>query len=104
MIDPRKNLVSPSPEFPQRLRRSLGMLCLALGVVGCVLPILPGLPFMIVSARLLGPRDPLLRRLLMGCRRALRRLSRAEQPLLRRAGLRLTPRWRSLTRLLVGAR
>src|SRR6266511_4956394 len=55
-------------------RRPLAMLCLTLGVAGCILPIVPGLPFFVVAARLLGPRDPLLRRVNLLGRRGLRGL------------------------------
>lgn len=39
----------------------LGVLLIALGVVGCVLPILPGIPLLIAGVALLGPRHPLVR-------------------------------------------
>ena len=39
----------------------LGVLLLALGVVGCVLPIVPGIPLLIAGAALLGPRHWLVR-------------------------------------------
>ena len=84
-------------------RRSLALLCVLLGVTGCILPILPGLPFFVVAARLLGPRDRQLRRAIIAGRQALRRLRAARQPLLRRAGHQLTPHWRSITRLMLGA-
>ena len=84
-------------------RRSLALLCVLLGVTGCILPILPGLPFFVVAARLLGPRDRQLRRAIVASRQALRRLRAARQPLLRRAGHQLTPHWRSFTRLMLGA-
>ena len=78
------------------------MLCLALGVAGCVLPILPGLPFLILSGRLLGPHDPLLRRLIVAGQRAMRRLRTAEQPFLRHVGRQITPHCCRLARLLLG--
>jgi hypothetical protein len=78
-------------------------MCILLGVTGCILPIMPGLPFLIVGGRLLGPRDRLLRRAIVGGRRLLRRLRSSRQPLLRRAGVQLTPHWRTFARLIVGA-
>ena len=102
MTHPHK---SPAPciAAPLRgLRRSLGVLSLVVGIVGCIFPILPGLPFLVVSARLLGPRDPALRRLLLVGRSSLRRLRTARHPRIRQAGLWLTPHWQRLTRLLVG--
>ena len=39
----------------------LGVLLIALGVVGCVLPILPGIPLLIAGIALLGPKHPLVR-------------------------------------------
>lgn len=84
------------------LRRWLGLFCLALGVAGVLLPILPGWPFLLICGRLLGSRDPLLRRVLATGHRGLRRLRQAERPLLRQAGARLTPHWRQLARLWIG--
>jgi uncharacterized membrane protein YbaN (DUF454 family) len=84
------------------LRRSLGLSCLALGVAGVLLPILPGWPLLLVCGRLLGPRDPVLRRVLATGHRGLRRLRQAERPLLRRAGIQLMPHWRNLARMWIG--
>jgi uncharacterized membrane protein YbaN (DUF454 family) len=92
----------PTPKFRTTARRSIGILCLTLGVAGVLLPVLPGWPLLLVSGRILGPRDPLLRRSLLVGHRAVRRLRRAERPFLRRAATRLTPRWRQLARLLIG--
>jgi hypothetical protein len=94
----RKNRTSDRFTFQHGARRSLALLCLLLGVAGCILPIMPGLPFFVVAARLLGPRDQLLRRAIVLGRRTLRRLRGARHPHLRRLGLHLTPHWRSLTR------
>ncbi|HEX9372594.1 MAG TPA: hypothetical protein VF897_16400 [Roseiflexaceae bacterium] len=91
-------------EMLRGARRPLAMLCLTLGVAGCILPIVPGLPFFVVAARLLGPRDPLLRRVNLLGRRGLRGLRASRRPLLRRAGRQLTPHWRRAARLMLGAR
>ena len=99
-----KRLTSRIPTVPAAGRRSLAIFCLMLGMAGCVLPIIPGLPFFVIGGRLLGPRDPLLRRLLLLSRRALRYMRTARQPLLRRAGEQLTPQLHTLTRLIVGPR
>ncbi len=99
----RENNKLHLPAPPRAARRSLALLCVLLGVAGCILPIMPGLPFFVVAARLLGPRDRQLRRAIVAGRQALRRLRAARQPLLRRAGHQLTPHWRSFTRLMLGA-
>ena len=99
----RPNIPAHLPAAGHTVRRSLALLCVLLGVTGCILPIMPGLPFFVVAARLLGPRDRQLRRAIVAGRQALRRLRAARQPLLRRAGQRLTPHWRSFTRLMLGS-
>ena len=99
----RKSTKAHRPTPARTARRSLALLCVLLGVTGCILPILPGLPFFVVAARLLGPRDRQLRRAIVAGRQALRRLRAARQPLLRRAGHQLTPHWRSFTRLMLGS-
>ena len=90
------------PTLPPLARRSLGLFCLALGVAGVLLPILPGWPFLVISGRVLGPRDPLLRHMLLAGHRGLRRLRQARRPLLRRAGASLAPHWRRLARTWIG--
>jgi hypothetical protein len=91
-----------APQLPRSARRPLALLCLVLGVAGCVLPIIPGLPFLVICGRLLGPRDRLLRQGMLAGRRGLRRLRRAGHPALRCAGDQLTPHWHSFARLLLG--
>jgi hypothetical protein len=93
-----------TPHVPHTARRALALFCLVLGVAGCILPIIPGLPFLVITGRLLGPRDPLLRKGIVASRRALRRLRGARQPLLRRAGTHLTPHLHTFTRLIIGSR
>ncbi|GAB4207220.1 MAG: hypothetical protein OHK0022_35190 [Roseiflexaceae bacterium] len=71
-------------------RRILGLCCLVIGILGCILPILPGWPFLIPAILLLGRRDPWLRHTHLALRRSLRRLRRADHPLMRKIGGRLS--------------
>ncbi|MFL5801233.1 MAG: hypothetical protein ACJ8CR_05765 [Roseiflexaceae bacterium] len=102
MIDRKNHRLPATSNLPRLARRSLGLFCLAIGVAGVLLPILPGWPLLLASGRLLGRRDPLLRRLLLTGRRGVRRLRQARHPLLRHAGARLLSPWRRVTRLMIG--
>jgi len=83
-------------------RRSLGLFCLTLGVAGVLLPILPGWPFLMISGRMLGPRDPVLRGMVLAGHRKVRRMRTSRRRLPRYLGARLTPHWRSLARMWIG--
>jgi uncharacterized membrane protein YbaN (DUF454 family) len=43
------------------LKRSTAYVCLAIGVAGVVLPLLPGVPFLLAGFKLLGPDHSLTR-------------------------------------------
>jgi len=75
-------------------RRIVGTILLIIGILGWLLPILPGWPFVIPAIVLLGRRDPLLRRMHLVLRHGLRLLRRARQPRVRRLGLRLLDAYR----------
>ncbi len=83
-------------------RSALALVCIALGIAGCILPIIPGLPFFVLGGRLLGPRDRHLRQAVVSGRRLLRRLRRSRSAHLRRAAIQLTPHWLTFTRLMLG--
>jgi hypothetical protein len=70
-------------------RRVVGTILLIIGILGWLLPILPGWPFVIPAIVLLGRRDPLLRRMHLVLRLGLRSLRRTRHPRIRRLGLRL---------------
>lgn len=70
------------------LRRPIGVICLIIGVLGWILPILPGWPFIIPAVALLGRRDPMIRYPHLWLRRALRRMRRARQNWVRNLGVR----------------
>lgn len=72
------------------LRRGVGLICLAIGIAGIILPILPGWPFLIPAIALLGPRDPAIRHAHLLLRRTLRYLRTARHPFLRNLGERLS--------------
>jgi hypothetical protein len=42
-------------------RLVLGVVLIALGVLGCLLPVIPGVPLLIAGVALLGPTHPLVR-------------------------------------------
>jgi hypothetical protein len=72
---------------PARLiRRGLGFFFLAIGILGALLPIIPGWPGLFVAVLLLGRRDPTLRRMHLAGRRVLRGLRTARAPHTRRVG------------------
>lgn len=41
-----------------RLREVAGLALLTAGVIGCLLPVIPGVPFILGAAYLLGPGHP----------------------------------------------
>ena len=68
------------------LRPSLGWLCLALGVLGIIFPLLPGIPFLLAGVALVGRRNWLLRWASIHEKRLLRRWSNHPTPMVRQAG------------------
>lgn len=58
---------------PSLLRRVGGWGLIVLGISGIILPALPGVFFLVLGVAVLGPRDPLLRRLAFSIRFFLRR-------------------------------
>jgi uncharacterized membrane protein YbaN (DUF454 family) len=44
-----------------RLRDMMGLLLLGVGVIGFVVPVIPGIPFLLGAAALLGPNHPKIR-------------------------------------------
>ncbi len=68
------------------IRRLLGWSVLALGFIGVLIPILPGFPFVVLGVFLIGPHDPLLRRLGVLIHLLIRRWSQAKHPKVRQVG------------------
>ena len=56
-------------------RPAIGWVCLVLGVLGVILPVLQGVLFLVIGAALVGPRHPLIRRVRAGYKLLLRRLA-----------------------------
>ncbi len=71
-------------------RKLLGLVCLLVALIGFILPIIPGWPFIVPAVLLLGRRDPLLRWLNLQLRHLLRFMRRSETPLVRAVGRRLS--------------
>lgn len=68
------------------IRRILGWSAISLGLLGIVLPVLPGIIFIAIGIVLLGPHDPALRRSAIAIRLILRRWSQAKQRHMRLTG------------------
>ncbi len=83
------------------IRRVLGFLFLALGLLGSLFPIVPGWPGYVLAIILLGRRDRLLRRLHLIARFTLRWLRRAPVPHLRGPGRWLSNQYVELRRAIV---
>jgi uncharacterized membrane protein YbaN (DUF454 family) len=71
------------------LRRPIGLICLIIGILGLILPILPGWPFIIPAIVLLGRKDRTLRLLHLLLRNGLRALQRSRVTWMRQLGMRL---------------
>lgn len=80
------------------MRRCAGWGLIGLGLLGIVLPVLPGLIFIALGILMLGPHDPALRRIALCLRIVLRRWSQMRQPHIRRMGI-VARRWHRSTRL-----
>jgi hypothetical protein len=85
------------------LRWMTGMCFLLLGVLGVILPLVPGLPFFVPAVVLLGRRDRALRFVHLLGRRILRRLRRSRVPLLRYVGMRISIEYVRVRRLVFPA-
>jgi hypothetical protein len=68
------------------LRHIGGWSLILVGLLGFVLPVLPGILLLVLGIVVLGPHDPTLRRIALYIRLGLRRWSQLKQPLLRRIG------------------
>jgi len=68
------------------LRAVLGWLSIALGVLGSIFPVIPGLPFLILGVYLVGHRNRVLRWWRVHIRLLIRWASRSRIPWLRWAG------------------
>jgi hypothetical protein len=68
------------------LRLFVGGGLIVVGILGVILPILPGMPFLILGTLVVGRRSRLLRRASVGGKQLLRRWAAHERPLVGRLG------------------
>ena len=59
---PTHRRITAKPQGGARFRRLASRSLLALGIAGVLLPVVPGTPFLIAGAALLGSNDPIVRR------------------------------------------
>ncbi|MFO7166576.1 MAG: hypothetical protein DIU80_000965 [Chloroflexota bacterium] len=85
------------------LRRLTGLVLLAIGVLGLLLPILPGWPFIIPAVVLLGRRNRIVRMLHLMMRYTLRALRRSRSARLRALGWRLSSEYVRARRMVMPA-
>ncbi len=84
-------------------RRITGVFLLTLGILGLLLPVLPGWSLIIPGVALLGRRDRLVRLSHLAVRYALRWMRCSRQPHLRALGRRLTTEYGRTRRLVLPA-
>ncbi|MCU0490539.1 MAG: hypothetical protein MUD01_02930 [Chloroflexaceae bacterium] len=78
---------SPKPDSPwAQLRVPLGWCCIALGLLGMALPMMPGVALLVLGVALVGQRHPLLRRARVWYRLLLRRWAALPTPVIGAAG------------------
>lgn len=70
------------------VRPIIGWLCIGLGILGIILPILQGIIFLVIGAALIGTRHPLVRWTRVRYRQVLRACARSQHRLLRWIGIR----------------
>ena len=70
------------------LRPIIGWVCIIMGVLGIILPILQGIVFLVVGAALIGPRHWLIRKARVSYRLLLRGMARSPRPAVRWLGRR----------------
>ena len=70
------------PAIWRAIRPALGWICIVIGLLGVVLPIFPGMPFLVPGIALVGRRNRLIRWSSVTCKRTLRRLAPLQTPLL----------------------
>ncbi len=84
-------------------RRIIGALLLLIGILGLLLPVLPGWSLIIPGVALLGRRDPLVRLSHLAIRYTLRWMRRSRQPHVRALGRRLTTEYGRTRRMVLPA-
>ncbi|MDZ4722244.1 MAG: hypothetical protein SH847_27595 [Roseiflexaceae bacterium] len=87
--------------FIRLIRRILGLIFLFVAILGFILPIIPGWPFIVPAVLLLGRRDRSLRWLNVLVRRSLRFLRHSRTPWVRQAGIRLSTEYTRGRRALI---
>lgn len=77
------------------VRQVLGWICILLGLLGLVLPVLQGVLLLVIGIALVGRRNWLIRRSTLGLKRFLRRWAAVRTPLVGPAGrVALRAQWR----------
>lgn len=84
-------------------RRITGVLLLLIGILGLLLPVLPGWSLIIPGVALLGRRDRLVRLSHLAVRYALRWMRRSRQQRIRALGWRLTTEYGRTRRMVLPA-
>ncbi|MCU0495470.1 MAG: hypothetical protein MUD01_28095 [Chloroflexaceae bacterium] len=88
---------------PGLLRRSLAIICIGIGILGAVAPIIPGWPAFLFAIVLLGRRDRSVRLTHLVLRRTLRWLRRRPHPSMRQIGRQVSSHYVRLRRFLTPA-
>ncbi len=87
--NPDSSLIPGSFALPatwSKARALLGWSCIGLGILGLILPIIPGIPLLIAGTALVGRRHPTLRRAIVHLRLSLRGWAKTRLPLVGHSG------------------
>lgn len=90
----RSRTVAVAPTLLRRVWRSLwlsarlilGWAFIVVGILGVILPVLPGMPFLLIGSLLIGRRSRLLRQASVWGKRTLRRWAALDRPIVGAAG------------------